>query len=614
MCGITGIFANTSEENLREKILKMTASLAHRGPDAEHIWIHSSSKFALGHRRLSILDLRECAAQPMDYIDRYTIVHNGEIYNYRECRDTLIKKGYHFKTESDTEVIAAAFDLYREKCLDHFDGMFSFAIWDEKEQTLFCARDRFGEKPFFFHYNSDHRSLYFASEIKALFQAGITKEPDNELLLLFLADGQTNIISDPSRTFYRNIQQLPASHYLVFKPEEGDPYTASYWDFSKQSQHHVAEKYAIDQFNELLELSVMRRLRSDVPVGSSLSGGLDSSSIAAKIHKTSAHSYKSFSAIFPGFEKDESGYIKNITDQFGIKSYTITPSAEEFIQDLDTLIYHHEFPDLSPSVYSQYKVFEKAKQENVTVLLDGQGADEIFAGYGKYIHWYLQELVSKGKFSQAGGEKKALQKHDIPFKWSMLNFFSSFMPSQTTGLLERKAVRKVLNNKDLNSDFVDAYFRRNDIYKPLVLSLNDILYFDSFQSGLNNLLRYADRNSMAHGREVRLPFLFHELVSFAFSLPSNFKIRNGWTKWLVRQSMRHELPSEIVWRKDKIGFEAPDKEWLNNPLVQAALHDSKKLLVEKNILNKSSIGKKNQPNTNASAEWRYLVSARWVNS
>ncbi len=615
MCGIAGIISKNSSI-INEVILKkMTDSIAHRGPDGEGFWINKNNFVGFGHRRLSIIDLTNGGAQPMHYLDRYTIIHNGEIYNYIELKEQLSKQGYIFQSQSDTEIILAAYDKYKEACVQHFDGMFAFAIWDEKEQTLFCARDRFGEKPFF--YSFDETQFSFASEAKALWAIGIEKKINYPLLLNYLVLGYTETAADNTITFFQNIFSLPAAHYLNFNYREFTFNISRYWDCDKETKINMSEEDAIEKFTELFTASVKRRLRSDVTVGTSLSGGLDSSSIIASINKIKeTNSLQTFSAVFPDFEKDESKYIQSVAEKFNLKNYSVSPTADDLVKNLEKLCYHQEIPITSSSIFAQYKVFELAKQQNVKVLLDGQGADETLAGYNKYIHWYLQELLAARnlKFNK---EKRALKKNKISFPWNIKNYIAAWFPAQATYQLEKRETKKLLHFPDITNDFKNAYLDKQSILKPIVFKLNDVLYFSTFQSGLEELLRYADRNSMAHSREVRLPFLNHELVQFIFSLPSHFKIHNGYTKWLLRKSMEKNLPASIVWRKEKTGFEPPQKKWMENILLQEYLREAKSKLVKEGILKPSTLNKKIQPHDAYAAEnfdWRYLIAANCISS
>lgn len=595
----------------------MADSLAHRGPDGEGFWINEGGNAGFAHRRLAIIDLSITGVQPMHYLQRYTIVYNGEIYNYPELKKELQIAGYTFTSKSDTEVILAAYDCYRENCLKYFDGMFAFAIWDEKHQTLFAARDRFGEKPFYYH--AEKNEFAFASEMKALWAAGIDRQVDNKMILNYLALGYVQNPSDKSQTFYKKIYSLLPSHYLLLDFKSGEFSIINYWDIDKQALQKISVSNASKRFIELFNSSIHKRLRSDVPVGASLSGGLDSSSIAYFINRqlleaNASANFKSFSTVFPGYEKDEEKYIKTVSKQFQFENFTVTPSADQLIVDFEKLCYHQEEPFPSSSIYAQFKVFELAKSHNVKVLLDGQGADEVLAGYHKYAHWYLQELVSRHKFGLAKKERVLLQKNNIHVRWNVKNILAAFLPSHAAIALEKNEYQKIVHNTDVSKNLL-SYLKGREwegIHKPIVTKLNDILYFNIMKNGLEELLRYADRNSMAHGTEVRLPFLNAELVKFLFSLPSNYKIHNGYTKWILRKIMSDKLPESISWRTNKIGFEPPQKQWMENKFLSDYMHEAKKKLVSEDILKPQVLLKKVVPlhaHEANNSDWRYLCVA-----
>lgn len=613
MCGIAGIISVNPLHINQDRLQKMTDAIAHRGPDGEGFFINASGNAGFGHRRLSIIDLTNHAAQPMHYLERYSIIHNGEIYNYIEIKEELLKKGYSFQSQSDTEVILAAYDFYKEECLQHFDGMFAFAIWDEKEQTVFCARDRFGEKPFY--YSMDEEQFCFASERKSLWAAGLEKKINNPLLLNYLTIGLTETAADNTITFYQDIFSLPPSHFIKIRLPLFSFTLVRYFDGDKETKISMNENDAAEKLHELLLTSVKRRLRSDVSIGTSLSGGLDSSSIVSLINELqTTNKLQTFSAIFPGFEKDESKYINTVTQKFNLTNYSVEPTAESFINDFEKLCYHQEEPFSSSSIYAQYKVFELAKNHSIKVLLDGQGADESLAGYSKYIPWYLQEVL-KTKPRKLFSELKSFRKNKIDFEWGLKNYLATYFPLQVPGVLRKKEKLKIKKNAAINNDFKKTFFDDQSIYKPLVLKLNDILYFNTYQFGLEELLRVADRNSMAHGREIRLPFLNHELVMFINLLPANFKMREGFTKWILRKTMDNKLPNEIVWRTDKVGYEPPQKIWMQNKKMQEYLYNAKEKLINEKILKPSVLNKKNQPQdayAADNADWRYLVAAAFL--
>ena len=590
----------------------MTDALAHRGPDGEGHWINSAGIVGLGHRRLSIIDLSDAGHQPMHYLDRYSIIHNGEIYNYIELKDELQKAGYGFHSQTDTEVIAAAYDNWKDECVEHFDGMFALAIWDEKERILFAARDRFGEKPFYYYY--DNEKFIFASEMKALWRYGIEKKPNLKLLFNFLTIGYTDNPERPEETFFENIQKLPAASYLTYSIINNQFSIFKYWDIDIENiDEEISDEEAIEEFNFLFKTSIERRLRSDVQTGTSLSGGLDSSSIVAINHelRTNHDSRKCFSAIFPGFKNDESAFSKQVADKFSLQHFTVKPAAADLISDLEKISYHQEEPFTSASIYAQYKVYELAKQQGVKVLLDGQGADEMLAGYHKYYKWYWQELFNKRKLISSG-EINAAHKNGVNEKFGTRNIIAALFPDFASVVLEKQYLLNALRQEDLTKEFVQHQSKEAYYTTPVHFNLNGALYFNMMQHGLEELLRYADRNSMAHGREVRLPFLSHELVEFIFSLPANFKIRKGWTKWLLRKTMEKSLPSEITWRQDKVGFEPPQQQWMQDEKLKEMIFDAKKKLADEKILKPESVNNKIIPKAAHEADnydWRYLTAS-----
>lgn len=611
MCGIAGIISLNAERVHHHYLEQMGQSLAHRGPDGSGLWTNLSATAGFAHRRLAVIDLSDAAGQPMHY-KHYTIVYNGEIYNYPEIRSELVKKGYPFKTASDTEVILAAYDYYGEGCLEMFDGMFAFAIWDEQKKQLFAARDRFGEKPLFYHYDKKDNCLFFASEMKALWAAGVVKDEDNRVLLYYLNTGISRPAHHKGRTFYRGILSLPAAHYLQYTLNENKLELKNYWTLAAKTRK-TTDAEALEEFSVLLQTSVKRRLRSDVPTATNLSGGLDSSSIAAIIQQLIPpnNPYKSFSIVFPGFEKDESNHIKEVSQFLSLQNHAITTSAADLADNLQQICYYQEEPFNSSSVYIQFLLGGLAREQGIKVLLDGQGADEILAGYGKYIHWFLQELFSKGQWQRLNKEKRLLKNNEIPFSWGIRNYVAALTPGLTASRLKAKQKAIFDSNKELSDEFVAANYSEALFFKPDIKTLNDVLYFDTTRSGLEELLRFADRNTMAHGVELRLPFLSYQLVEFVFSLPAAFKIRNGYTKWILRETMKKTLPASVVWRKDKIGFEPPQLQWMQDPSLQQLIYQSRKKLAAAGILKKELAGLPVRPSSAYAAEspdWRYLIA------
>jgi len=623
MCGIAGIIQTNPTGLTKDHLKKMTDALAHRGPDGEGLWQNQTGNVLFGHRRLSIIDLSDAGHQPMHLTPalsingegdapRYSIIHNGEIYNYIELREELQKKGYAFRSKTDTEIIAAAYDHWGDECVDYFDGMFAFAIWDEKEKELFAARDRFGEKPFFYFF--DGQKFLFASEMKALWAAGIERVPNQKMLFNFITIGYTDNPANFNETFFENISKLPAATLLKYNTVNHKLVLEKYWDIDFEEQDKkITDHDAIEQFSHLLTTSVKRRLRSDVSVGTSLSGGLDSSSIVATVARLTTHDSRltTFSALFPGFEKDESVFSKQVADQFGLQQFAINISGDEMLNDWEKLCYQQEEPFGSASIYAQFKVFELAKKHDIKVLLDGQGADETLGGYHKYYKWYWQELFRNRRLFRSK-ELKAAKEMDVQEKFGFKNIIAAYFPAFATVTLENQYLLKALKHEDLTRDFVKLQSKEAYYTTPDHFTLNGVLHFNTCIHGLEELLRYADRNSMAHGREVRLPFLSHELVEFIFSLPAKFKIRNGWTKWLLRKTMEESLPAEITWRRDKVGFEPPQLQWMQDKKLQEMIQDAKNKLVNEKILKPEVLNKKIIPKAAHEADnydWRYLSSS-----
>lgn len=619
MCGIAGIIA-PSGKNITTDALKLLAdTLVHRGPDGSGYWVNEQHNLGLAHRRLAIIDTTEAASQPMHYL-HYTIILNGEIYNYRELKNELQQKGYRFRTASDTEVIPAAFDCWGTDALQRMDGMFAFALYDAKAETLYLVRDRFGEKPLYYHASIKERgrfdSFWFASEMKALWAAGVQRNVNGTMLLHYLGLGYVNNPIKKTQTFFNDILSLPPGHLIQITPAAGKFQMMRWYQpvFENMTETEVIKN--IELFTDLFAKSIQRRLRSDVPVGTSLSGGIDSSAVAAVMKQysddSSAWRNIAFTASFPGFEKDETAFSSAVARHLHLNVEYITPQADDLVSEWNQWMYHQEEPVQSSSVFTQYKVYERAKQAGITVLLDGQGADETIGGYTRYLPWHLHTIMRQKGIVSALKEKKSLQQNGFHFDWNIRHYAAALFPEKTALLLQDRAFKQVKNTPHIRTDFLTQYQNRDMLLKPVVHQLEDMLYHTTFSHGLEELLRYADRNSMAHGREVRLPFLNHELVAFLFSIPASVKIREGYTKWVLRKSAEEILPNLIVWRKGKTGYEPPQQSWLSQPLMQAMIREAQKELVEARVLNEDVL---RTPLLSSAAhdainfEWRCLNAA-----
>lgn len=591
MCSLSGIISTRPEMVNRGRLETMLATQRHRGPHGEAIRISTHERCTAGfaHGRLAIVDPTPASAQPYLFGSGHLLLFNGEIYNYIEIRETLIHEGYHFHTSGDVEVVANAFLAYGIDCIQHFDGMFAFAIWDG--ENLFCARDRFGEKPLYFHQGEEE--LLFASTPQALFAAGVQKKYEPTVLYNFLTLGLTRLPLQPEQTFFEEIWQLPPAHILQYNIISDKVIISSYWDLNKEESIQINEENAIQQLDQLLRTSVKRRLRTDVSSGISLSGGLDSSALAVLLQqeKSNQFSGQSFSAVFKGFEKDESHRIGQVADQLQLQQHPIQPSADDFADLLEEVMQHQCEPIGSSSVLAQYMVYREARKNGIHVVFDGQGADEIFAGYTKYTPWFLQEQLQQQDWRSVNKQAEAFKQNGFLKAWGLSNRIAALAPGLTMKYLQWRAEKTKSTNPWIHPAFKEHAGDQIDIYKPIVEKLNDIQYHDLMQDGLHTLLRYADRNAMAHGIEVRLPYLSHELVEWVFRAPSTLRMHAGYTKWILRKLADSLLPKEIVWQRGKIGFETPQQQWMQHARVREMIDASRRRLIDQGILHKKILDK-----------------------
>lgn len=563
MCGIAGIYKIKNQRVNREELKKMTDLMIHRGPDDEGFYIKDN--IGLGHRRLAIIDLSKAGHQPMTNEDgSLWIVQNGEIYNYLELRKELEKRGHIFKSQTDTEVIIHSYEEWGSDCLHKFNGMWAFALWDERKKILFISRDRLGIKPF--HYYFDSSVFIFASEIKPILSLGIKTEPNEELIYDFLKHG---MLDHTEETFFKNINKLPAAHFGKIN-QNGELNFKRYWDFAVSNEirakNKKEEEKNIQEFLEIFTDTVRLRLRSDVPVGTCLSGGLDSSSVAMVMNKLLKEGgvqeidkyQNTFSSCFEDKKFDEREYIEEIIQKTGVKKNLIFPQAEEFITELDKFLWHQEEPVRGTSMYAQYKVFEKAKKEGVKVLLDGQGGDELLGGYRKFYIFYLRYLLEKNYYSKC--LKEAFSLFSSPPILKTLNLLSGLRYFKIGEKIQN--IEKLLKN-NLKNQFLDK--KLNFGYNP---KLGERFKEDLTIWSLPVLLRYEDKNSSAHSVEARLPFLDYRLVEKIASLPLDQKMRRGWTKYILREAMKGLLPEKVRKRKAKIGFVTPEQVWFRTILQE----------------------------------------------
>ena len=550
MCGISGIInfnnLSVSEKDLNTMIKKMK----HRGPDDEGIFIDKN--IGLGFVRLSILDLSIDGHQPMFSDDgRYVIIYNGEVYNYLEIRKELSAK-YKFNSNTDTEVVLAAYIEWGEKCLERFNGMFAFVIYDTKQGEIFGARDRYGQKPLYYYKDDD--KFIFASEIKSILPF-IKKEPNNQIIHDYVMFNRTD---HTNNTFFKNVYKI--QHGSLFRVS-GKKTSFKKW-YNLSERLNKSEKLSPKEYRDLFNDSLKLRLRSDVPVGVCLSGGIDSSSITSSLYYDfGLQEINTFSAIFGEDEPtDESRFIKEYGSIIKNMHYT-HPDANTFFQDFEDFIVAHTEPCPDTGNYIQYKVMELAV-DSVKVLLDGQGADEQLAGYHNFFSIYYIELLKKVKLYRL-----ALENYQYFKKHKSLNTIKYFIYYLLPFKLQNK-ISKVLY-PSINKAFFKGLDKKHEANKMLLSpkDLNDSL-LSHFEYKLEHFFKWGDINSMAFSIELRAPFLDFRLVEATLSTSPDHKIYRGETKHILREALKDILPNRITKRKDKKGFSNPRDKWFKSQKFQ----------------------------------------------
>ena len=600
MCGISGVWHFNNQPIDVESVERATRRLRHRGPDDEGYLLVNTGidrtvlcagsdttpelelppvmqfkdewfDLGLGFRRLSILDLSPAGHQPMQSADgKCWIIYNGEIYNYVELREELARLGFQFRTGTDTEVILTAYGYWGLDCLSHFTGMWSFAIWDREKRRLFLARDPFGIKPLYY-FNADGRFI-FASEIKALLQhRDVGRRANPPRLYEYLRSGLTDYGEE---TLFEGIKQLGAAQYLVINADApGDLQINRYWqiDFTQELDISFAE--AAGRLRELFLESVKIHLRSDVRVGAALSGGIDSSAIVTAMRAIDPQlDLHTFSYIAEDPKVSEEHWVDIVAKAAHAELHKVQPTPEELVADLDNLIETQDEPFGSTSMYAQYRVFRLARENGVTVMLDGQGADELLAGYRMYLAMRMASMLRRGKLLAANRLLK--QASGLPDNKSLsgLNLLANaggvLFPNRFQ--MVRTLVKRSLGSNGASTSWLDEQWfldrgvvprKSPKAHTPMMLQ--EQLYETLTESSVPMLLRYEDRNSMAHSIESRVPFLTAGLAEFILALPEDYIIASdGTSKSVFRQAMRGLVPDAILNRRDKIGFATPEKRWL----------------------------------------------------
>jgi asparagine synthase (glutamine-hydrolysing) len=556
MCGICGIINFKGNSVDEQNIRRMMRILKHRGPDDEGVYL--CDHIGLGHVRLSIIDLSKAGHQPMfDESGRYCILHNGEVYNYVEIRQKLEDK-YRFMSLTDTEVLLYSYIEWGTGCLERLNGMFAFAIYDTEKNELFIARDRFGIKPLY--YCIDDTSFVFASEIPAILSVLPEKNTINDAAIFdYLVFNRTD---QNDETFMREIKRLDHGHYMVYS---NNVVAIKKW-YSLQERIGCPFTGA-DDFRETFIDTVNLRLRSDVPVGVCLSGGLDSSSITSVMAKVlHKEDLQTFSAVYgDGIEGDESEYV-NLLREDVFKMHKITPNENTLLDDIESFIMCHGEPVPSTGPYAQYKVMELARG-NVKVLLDGQGGDEILAGYHYFFGTYLRELLTQLRLIVFVRELVSYcARHRSVYALQSLMFYS--LPNAL------KTRARLTGRNCLNRDFFAQQSSNTHLPETLfdARTLQQSLLYH-FAYKLEHLLKWEDRNSMFFSLESRVPFLDHRLVEKTLSLSSEKVIRNGMTKHILRQAMNGVIPETIRMRRDKVGFSTPEQQWFRTRKLRVYFED-----------------------------------------
>jgi asparagine synthase (glutamine-hydrolysing) len=645
MCGIAGI-VNTSKStfDLHSAILSMSEAIKHRGPDDEGFVLFNKDTFevcvsdetqeevkhsrlpfcssvninnsganynlALAHRRLSIIDISASGHQPMCKFDeQYWITFNGEIYNYIEIRESLLAKGHNFITSSDTEVILAAYKEWGKQCVNQFNGMWSFVIHDRTNNTLFASRDRFGVKPFYYYHQDG--VFCFASEQKAIAQLPFYKKEINPKAVYdFFAKNEEEYETEG---FFKNIIELFPSNNLFFDLTSGALTTESYYslkvniafeEFNEQNY-----KQHIEKTKTLFKDAIRLRLRSDVAVGSCLSGGIDSSAITGTMNKlnSSKETIHLFTATFPNESIDESKWAKEIVDATNSAWHTCTPTSEGLFAELKDLVYSQDIPLWSTSTYAQFKVMELSRKHGVKVVLDGQGGDELFAGYLPYFANYWNELAANIGYKAAIAElKKRGELSETAKHWIKEN-----AKKKNSGLLHQ--VRKLKSNPEAYlSKNLAGQFETKDKTKNFN-TLNEALQAEFINSRLKLYLKCEDRCGMWHSVESRTPFADDiHLIENTFAIAGSYKMHNGITKSLLREAVKENIPANIYNRKDKMGYVTPNNKWLqsNKAKVLEILEGLNDDFIDKNKIIKN-LDKLTEGSGEKTALFKALTYAVW---
>ncbi len=599
MCGIAGVvWKDPLRPPAEAAVTAMADILYHRGPDDGDVYLEGP--VALAHRRLSIIDLTEAGRQPMASRDgSLVIVYNGEIYNYLELRDELRQLGRVFSTETDTEVILEAYKQWGADCVSRFNGMWALALFDRGRREVFLSRDRFGIKPLY--YVCDAQRFAFASEIKGLLAAFPELRRTNlPMVHYFLPSGA---LDDGPETFFADVLSLPPAHNAVFRLRDGDLRQWRYWDLElEEFRDRWGRSDPVATLRELLTSSVALHMRSDVPVGTCLSGGIDSSALVCLMAGQRRDPPHTFSGLYPDPDCNEEKWVSAVLAHTGALGASVRPEpGDHLIDDLNRITWHQDEPTAGPGLYTQFHVMRRAAQD-VKVILDGQGGDELFAGYLPYLPLRIQDLLATGdRASQLRAYRLAA---GVLRHWGRGALGGAFqLPlyqaiRKAISVLRRRAVpvfaaagEPPFFHPSLTANAAGREIeRRRPVRFPDRLS--DTLYWHLVQQSIPALLHYEDRNSMAYSIEARVPFLDYRIVEFALGLDPKYKIRDSWTKWVLRAAMAPAMPKTVTWRRSKLGYPTPFARWLREEPHRQQFHDLlfSRSLRQRELMTEESIG------------------------
>ncbi|RXK07206.1 asparagine synthase (glutamine-hydrolyzing) [Halarcobacter bivalviorum] len=578
MCGILGSINCSNKDLFNDSLI----SISHRGPDNKSIYEYENILF--GHTRLSIIDIENHSNQPMED-NELIIVFNGEIYNYIEIKEELKSLGYKFTTNSDTEVILKAYREWKENCVSKFNGMWAFAIFDKSTKKIFLSRDRLGVKPLYYIFKENN--FIFASEIKALLPFIEERVANKNELIRYLIYG---VQEHRKETMFRDIYRFPKSHNAMYD------INTNILSFKKYFEIDINKNYLFnveEQLSRLVDNSIDLRLRSDVQIGMALSGGVDSNIIVSNVHKKNPQ-IESFSSIYEDNDQiNENNNIDITVKKLNLNQHYVLSDVDGLIKDIEHIVYIQDEPFDTLGIYAQYKVYDEMKKAGVKVSLDGQGADEIFAGYGTYRTIIMRENLFSFNFW------KDYLKYYKNFLFQDIKLcLISFFPVLFEKLYFKKRASKIFTkNQKFISSKKSSFHDFKNLNKKL---LNDVSEY------LSVLLRYVDRNSMSKSIESRGPFLDYRVVEFALSLPSNLKYKDGFSKYILRKTFEKTVDKNIIWNKEKKGFPVPQNKWCNNVefLKKVEVYINNSTILEELNINKNI-------NKNDAIYWKIVNIAIW---